>query len=189
VRVAVLRAGTIVGPGVDSWLGRAMAGAGGVVAETGTPARQFVHVDDVAAAVAFAAEQELDGVYNVAPDGSVRPDEVRSLVASRPRLPVPDRFGATAANLAWGLHLSDVSPEVLPLLAHPWVIANDRLRAAGWEPRYTSEEAVIAGRPGSRWREMSPGRRQEVTLAVAGAGIAAAVGGIAAGVIRFSRRR
>ena len=33
----------------------------------------------------------------------------------------------------------------MPYLVHPWVIANDRLRAAGWAPRHTNEQAIREG--------------------------------------------
>jgi hypothetical protein len=36
---------------------------------------------------------------------------------------------------------------VLPYLVHPWVVANDRLRDAGWAPRHTNEEALLLAMP------------------------------------------
>jgi hypothetical protein len=28
---------------------------------------------------------------------------------------------------------------------HPWVVSNERLRALGWAPRHTNEEAIVDG--------------------------------------------
>jgi nucleoside-diphosphate-sugar epimerase len=188
VTVAILRPATIVGRGVDSWLAQALTGRGTARPVRSDPERQFVHVDDVASAVALVVGARLDGVFNVAPSGSVSGDEVRELSAWRPSVPVPGSFGPTAVRWAWALHLSSMPPSALPLVEDPWVIASDRLQAAGWVAQYTSEEAIVAGRPPSRWREMSPGRRQSVALTGSGvlaAGLAAA---IAAAVARERRR-
>ena len=57
----------------------------------GRPGAQFVHHDDVASAVVLAVERRLDGIYNVAPDGSIPGDRVRALSGRRFRLPLPDR--------------------------------------------------------------------------------------------------
>jgi nucleoside-diphosphate-sugar epimerase len=186
--VAVLRPVPILGPGIEGWLVRALGGAGPVRVGDNDPPRQFVHAEDVAAAVVRAGVDRLDGAFNVTPDGWVDGPTVRDLVAGRPPLPLPTRLAAPAASWAWALHLTDVPPEVLPLVVHPWVIANDRLRAAGWVPRYSNEEALVAGRPGSPWREMSPRRRQEVALAGAGLALAGATGAVVTAAVRHRRR-
>ncbi len=186
--VTVLRPATIVGPGVDSTLAEALGGRGTVRPDRADPDEQFVHVDDVASAVALAARERLDGVYNVAPNGSVPGEVVRELSAWRPSVPVPGWMGRAAMRWGWALGLSSVPPSMLPLVEHPWVVASDRLQAAGWAPRWTSEEAIVSGRPPSRWREMSPGRRQSAALAAAALAAAGVVAGIVAAV-RGSRRR
>jgi len=184
--VTILRPATVVGPGVDSWLAQALGGRGLVRPDQADPVGQFVHVDDVVAAVALAARDRLDGVYNVAPNGSIPGEMVRELSAWRPSVAVPGWMARLAARWGWALGVSRVPPPLMALVEHPWVIASDRLQAAGWTPQYTSEEAIVAGRPASRWREMSPARRQSAALA--GAGLAAAAV-VAAGVVAVSRAR
>jgi nucleoside-diphosphate-sugar epimerase len=188
VAVAVLRPATVMGRGVDSGLAQALSGRGTVRPVRSDPDRQFVHVDDLASAVALAAGARLDGVFNVAPSGSVSGEVVRELSSWRPSLPLPGLLGPVAVRWAWGLHLSTLAPWFLPLLEDPWVIASDRLQALGWVPQYTSEEAIVAGRPPSRWREMSPGRRQSVALAGSGVLAASVAAGIASAVARARRR-
>jgi LPS O-antigen subunit length determinant protein (WzzB/FepE family) len=71
---------------------------------------------------------------------------------------------------------------------HPWVVANDRLKAEGWAPAHTNEEAYVEATPGTPWSRLSPKRRQELALAgMIGAGLA----GVAAAVtaVRRVRRR
>jgi nucleoside-diphosphate-sugar epimerase len=186
--VSVMRPVAVLGPGVDGWLTQVLGGGVPVRAGQNDPPRQFLHLDDLAAAVLMAASSPLQGAFNVTPDGWVAGDVVRDLSANRPRLPLPARVSALGAGWAWRLGLSEIPPAFLPLLEQPWVVANDRLRAAGWVPRYTSEEALVDGRPGSRWREMSPQRRQEVALVAAGLGVAGLGAGAAALVIRARRR-
>ena len=184
----VLRPVPMLGPGVDGWLVRALGGAAPLRIGDADPPRQFVHVDDVAGAVVLAATDHLEGAYNVTPDGWVAGATVRDLVGGRPPVPVPARLAVPAVSAAWAMHLTDVPAEALPFVEHPWVIANDRLRAVGWAPQYTNEEALVAGRPGSPWREMSPRRRQEVALAATGLAVAGVAGGVAAAVARHRRR-
>jgi nucleoside-diphosphate-sugar epimerase len=187
--VAVMRPVPVLGPGVDGWLSRVLGGGVPFRGGQNDPPRQFLHVDDLVAALVVAASAGLDGTFNVTPDGWIAGDVMRDLVATRPRLPLPAHLAPMSAAWAWRLHLSEVPPSLWPLLEQPWVVANDRLRAAGWAPRYTSEEALVGGRPGSPWREMSPQRRQKVALAAAGLGVAGLAGCVFAVVVRVRRRR
>ena len=68
---------------------------------------------------------------------------------------------------------------------HPWVVANDRIKAAGWTPTYTNEEAYVAGHRPTPWATVSPQRRQEIALA----GLVALVVGVVVGAVALIRRR
>jgi hypothetical protein len=182
--VAVLRPATVIAPGAGDWLADALTGRSAARPTQVEPDRQFVHADDVASAVALAAQDGLDGVFNVAPSGAAPADVVRELGAWHLTVPVPRRFAAAASR--WGL--SPVPPSALPLVEQSWVVASDRIQAAGWVPRYTSEEAVVAGRSPGRWREMGPGRRQTAALVGAGLVASSAAAGVAAAVSRARRR-
>jgi len=188
VPVAVLRAATVIAPGTTNWLADALTGMSTVRPARPEPARQFVHADDVASAVAFAVARRVDGVFNVAPSGAVAADVVRELCAWHLTLPVPAAVAPSAARWAWALRLSPVPPAALPLVEHAWVVASDRLQAAGWVPRYSSEEAVVAGRSPSWWRELGPGQRQRAALIGAGVLATSAVAGVGAAVARARRR-
>ncbi len=180
-RLAVLRPTTVLGsdePGDRmTRLLRDVLPAG--VAEP-IPPVQYLHDDDLADAIALACEAELDGVFNVAPDGWMSEDEAKALTAGPVRLPVPRRARP------WLGH--DVPDDVLPYLLHPWVIANDRLRAEGWTPRYSSEEAFVAGAGVPRWQSLSLGRRQAIGIGAA-AGVVAGAATAAVAVYRRRRRQ
>ncbi|HUS60764.1 MAG TPA: NAD-dependent epimerase/dehydratase family protein [Acidimicrobiales bacterium] len=185
-RVAVLRPTVVLGTSRDeTWLSRSLGGTAAIRVRSDQPPVQFVHADDVASAVHLAAERRLDGAFNVAPDGWVAGDTATELAGGPPRVGLPEPIARRVQAVAWRLGLTDRPPSLLPYLTHPWAVANDRLRAEGWEPERTNEEVLVAARPGSRWRELSPKRRQEIALAVSGTAIV----GLVAGVVAVLRRR
>ena len=67
---------------------------------------------------------------------------------------------------------------------HPWVIANDRLKADGWVPASSNEEAYVGAHRAGPWATLSPRRRQELTLGAAGAVLLAGVALAATAVLR-----
>ena len=188
VPVTVLRPATVIAPGADGWLTDALTGQYTVRPARPEPDRQFVHVDDLASAIALAVREGLDGVFNVAPSGAVSADVVRELGAWRLTVPMPRPLATMVSRWAWASRLSRVPPGALPLVEHPWVVASDRIQAAGWAPRYTSEESVVAGRAPSWWREMGPGRRQTAALVATAVLASSVVAAIAAVVVRARRR-
>jgi hypothetical protein len=165
-----------------------VAGFGHQFAREDPPA-QFLHLDDLAAAIRLAVRRRLDGVYNVAPDGWVPGERVRALSGERPRLPLPERVTEVIGRLRWRFQRGPIPPGLHPYAIEPWVVANDRLRAAGWTPTVTNEQAYVEGTEAPWWTVVSPKRRQELAL---GAGAAVGLIGIAVAVLvsrRLRRRR
>lgn len=181
--VTLLRPAVMVGEGLESWLARALQAALLLRAGDDPPA-QFVHVDDLCSAIELARRARLDGPFNVAPDGWVEGTQVRSLAGAPPRLPMPAAVTDRLASLTWRRRVGRMPPGIVPYTLHPWVVANDRLRAAGWEPKHSNEEAFVAANEGTPWSRLSPQRRQELALGVA----AATIVGAAAGLTRLIRR-
>lgn len=181
-RAVVLRPAPVVGAGPG--LAAALRLGWPVRWVEDEPPVQLLHVDDLAAAVALAATEPLDGPYGVAPDGWVDPAAVRALAGSPPAVPVPGRVRAALTRRSLG----DVPAGILAHAAAPWVLANDRLRAAGWAPSSTTEEAYVATHAGAPWSRISPRRRQDLIL---GAAATAVVGlpVLAAAALRRRRRR
>ena len=146
----------------------------GVAAE-GDPPVQYLHIDDLASAVAVAVTTRLHGPVNVAPDGWIPPDALHDLEGPRPRVRVPSWAARALAALRSRAGVSPVPPGVVPYTAHSWVVANDRLRARGWTPEHTNEEAwVVSHEPGPLDR-MPARRRQEIALVAAGLAVVAVV--------------
>lgn len=186
---AVLRPCTSLAEYGSSWLSRALAAGHGVLAPEEDPPAQFLHIDDLISAVGLAVGARLDGPFNVAPDGWIDGATVRDLAGRKATVRPPAWLLDWVARVRWRLQRGPIPPGLLPYLSHPWLVANDRLRAAGWVPTVTNEQAYVAGTEARWWQVLTPQRRQELTLGgtgVLGAGVLTAA---ALGVRAALRRR
>lgn len=188
VRVCVLRPVPVVAPGDESWESNTLGRPSSLRRAESLPVVQYLHVDDAAAAFLHALVGDLEGTYNLAPEGFVSGETARALATSGITVPLPDRAASIAERWAWRMGWGGVPADAVPYLVHPWVVANDRLSATGWSPTHTNEEALVAARKGSWWRELSPKRRQELALSVAGLSGAGAVTAVVV-ALRAARRR
>ena len=176
--VAILRPAPVVSSGLGGPIGEAMLAAAPIRTGSDDPPVQFLHLDDLASAVVLAVQRRLAGAFNVAPDGWLAPGELRALLGARPKirlpLPAPKRLDRYVAS-----RVGHAAPEgLLPFTRYSWVVANDRLRAAGWEPRYSSAQAYVIADAGMPWDDLNARQRQYAMLA--GAGAAMVAGGWAA---------
>ncbi len=164
------------------WVARTLRRAVGLRPELIDPPTQFLHRDDLASALAVVATTPVEGVLNVAPDGWIGSDEFRELEEGIP-VRLPQNLSVRARELRGKAGWGNIPPGIEPYVEHPWVIANDRLRAVGWEPTFSNQEAFVAGTPAPPW-SVSAQRRQEIALGVA----SAAVAGATAAVVGLARR-
>lgn len=187
VRLVVLRPATAVSSGENSWVARSMRSAAEVVFGEGNPSMQFLHLDDLTSAVEMAVLGDLNGAYNVAPDGYVNAEDVRRLNGRTPRPRFSSSVASRLAGLFWRLRLAPTPPGIVPYIRRSWIVSSERLRAAGWSPLYGNEEAYVSAHHARPWAMMSSAvrQRQVMWLSVAAG---AAVLGAAIGVIARRRR-
>ncbi len=183
-KVAILRPAAVVADDALGQLARVLHSARLGVAADGDPPVQYLHINDLVSAVVLVVINQVEGAFNVAADGWIPPDGLRDLEGAKPRLWVPLWLAKLLARLRLRAGLVPVPVGVLPYTSHPWVIANDRLRALGWEPSYTNEQAwVVSHKPGPvDW--VPVGRRQELAL-----GLATLLVGTIMGLIGWMLRR
>lgn len=182
--VTVLRPVVAMAADGSSGIANALAAGMGQRLGEADPPAQFLHLDDLAAAVVLAIDRRLDGVYNVAPDGWVPGERVRALAGAVPKLKLPDRVSEVVINLRWRFQRGPIPPGLRSYTRSPWLVANDRLKAEGWRPLVTNEQAYVEGTEARWWTMVSPKRRQELAL---GALVAVLIA-VAAMAIRGVRR-
>lgn len=186
--VTVLRPAVTMAADGTSGLARALAAGLGQRFAIDDPPAQFLHLDDLASAVVLGVRRRLDGAYNVAPDGSVPAASVRALAGARPRVRLPDRVAEVSNALRWRFQRGPIPPGLRSYTRAPWLVANDRLRAVGWRPTVTNEQAYVEGTEARWWTMITPKRRQELSLGAMGAVLVGmAVGAV--WVTRWARRR
>lgn len=187
VRLVVLRPVTAVAPGESSWAARILRAAVAVAAGDDDPPVQFLHLDDLAAAVELAVLGDLAGAYNVAPDGYVSAMQVRRLSGTVPWLRVPPQIASWLASFRWRWRLAPTPPGVVPYTRFAWVTSNSRLRDAGWEPQHSNEECYVDSHHARPWAITTSSVMQRRSLGVLIA--LGAIGlGIAIGVMARARR-
>ena len=178
--LAVLRPTTTLSERGVSYIAGALRQATSLRPEHADPPVQFLHHDDLAAAVVLVAVGRKSDVYNVAPDGWIGPEVFHDLlVEAALRLPAPiDDVRSRTVSM---LRRRRADDGVEPYVRYPWVVASDRLRDAGWEPSFSNEEAFVLGHPAPAWRRFAGRRRQELALGLVGAATVGAMG--AAGLL------
>ncbi|MBW3574206.1 MAG: NAD-dependent epimerase/dehydratase family protein [Actinobacteria bacterium] len=184
--LATLRPALVVGDEAEQWLAVAVRAVTRWGIGEGDAPTQFVHVDDVAGAVATAVERRLDGVYNVAPDEWLGGEEVQVLTGTPLRPPVPPVLAGALARWCWSRGLGGVSPEMVPYATHPWVVASDRLQAEGWKPEHSCAETLVEAYPATPWTRFAASTRRVLSL---GGGATVVLGVPAAAVVLLRRRR
>lgn len=107
------------------------------------PRVQFVHEDDVVGALAYATQNEVPGVFNVAGDGSLPWSEVAA-ICGKLRVPLPPFLTQLATEPLRLLRIADLPPELLRLLRYGRVVDNARYKQAGFGYRHTTAGTVDA---------------------------------------------
>lgn len=139
--VTVLRFANVLGPEVTTSHTRLFDLPAVPMVAGFDPRYQFVHQDDVVRAMAFAAEHDLHGIFNVAGDGVLALSEVIGLLRKRPA-PVLPPYGTAlgAAPLrALGVPIPD---EMLAQLRYGRALDNRLFKSRGFTYDYTTRETV-----------------------------------------------
>jgi hypothetical protein len=107
------------------------------------PLWQLCHLEDLLDVLELGATAEAGGDFGVACEGFLTQLEVERL-AGRRRLEVPEAFAVATLERLQRIGVTHASVRELDHLLGPLVLECDGLRAAGWKPRWTNEEALQA---------------------------------------------
>ena len=174
---AVLRPTVTVDPGSDRanrWLNRSPWSPKAWRSTDEAAPSQFLSVGDLAAAVDRARLRRLQGCFNVAPDGWIPPEQLVELRGSRPGLVLGSPASQALSRRV--LRRSGFPEDVIDYTRHPWIVASDRLRAAGWAPADSNEEAFVGAYQGGPFASIDARRRQVLSFLVVGVAVLSAVG-------------
>lgn len=143
--VSCVRPSIIGGPGMSNYLYRFIFGLPFMVLldDYDTPL-QFVHEDDVVAAIDQILEANARGAFNIAPPSSSPLSEIAE-ISGRRWFSLPGWMARFVHGVFWNLRLPfHESPvDFLHYARWPWVAAPDRLEnELGFRFRYTSNETV-----------------------------------------------
>ncbi|ARF78797.1 NAD-dependent epimerase/dehydratase family protein [Kitasatospora aureofaciens] len=191
LQVTVLRPAVVVGPGVDTVLTRHFEAPRLLVVAGSRPCWQFCHVEDLAAALEYAALGLVEGEVTVGCDGWLEQEDVERLSGIR-RMELP---AALALGTAARLHRLGLTPAPAGDLAYtmyPWVVSGSRLHEAGWRPEFTNEQVLAELLAQVSGKHAVAGRRlggKEAATSLGAAGATVALVGTAALVRRARKRR
>lgn len=104
---------------------------------------QAVHADDVADAYWRVLDRRASGAFNIAAEPVLTPQELARILGARRILPIPMGLLHTIVGAAWRLRLQPTDSGWIEMAAGAPVMDTGRARRIlGWEPRYSSVEAV-----------------------------------------------
>ena len=106
------------------------------------PRRQFIHETDVAAAFIQAMRTDMPGPFNVVPDDAMRMSEVWQTVGAKLVPTVPLWIAWWVAWIRWRFFRSPIHPSWVEDILVDFTGSNARLRGTGWQPAYSSAEAL-----------------------------------------------
>jgi nucleoside-diphosphate-sugar epimerase len=189
VLVTILRPAITFGPNVQNFMSRMLEAPRVTSVKGYEPPYQFVHEADVARALHLAVTRELPGAYNVAPDGWLTGDEVLSL-SGKKRVELPEAVAFSLADRLWRAGLSEAPPGELNYLMHPWVVDNAKLKATGWRPEHTNQDALAEALEANRpWVSLGRARVRKDDLARGAAATLGVVGAMALVRRRSKKKR
>ena len=142
-----------------------------------SPPLQFVHEEDVADALLFAVQKDLDGPYNLAAKDELSSEEIVRMSGKR-RVDLAEHKAFSLLERMWDLGWAEAPAGMLHYTMYPWVVSVDKLAAAGFSAAHSSRRALeetLATTAGSiRLGRNRVPRQRLVRTAAAGAGLAGA---------------
>ncbi|MGH2697979.1 MAG: NAD-dependent epimerase/dehydratase family protein [Actinomycetota bacterium] len=187
ILLTVFRPALVFGAGVDNAWSHFIEAPVLLAVKGHAPPFQFVHEDEMVAALAFAVFANLDGVFNLAPRGWLENDEAAGLIG-RGRTEVSEPVAFSLMERLWRKGFAEAPPGMMHYLMHPWVLSAAKLAEAGFVCERSSadtlNEALSHMRPYVRIGQRRLRRSTLRRGATAAAGIA-----LAAGALGAARRR
>ncbi|MCX2831684.1 SDR family oxidoreductase [Microbulbifer thermotolerans] len=139
----IFRPCSIVGAATKNKIGELFSG--GSVLDPGGHNSPFVFVwdQDVIRAIEFGVRRSASGIYNLAGDGALTPEEIARLLKKPLRRP-PVWLVKLILGIGYFLHLTDKQPGQVIFLQYRPVLSNRRLKEElGFVPQKSSRQAFV----------------------------------------------
>jgi len=137
VRTAILRPVNTLGDSVHSAIGAYLRQRYIPTILGFDPMMQFVHEEDLAAAILLSIERKLRGVFNVAGPGAV-PLHVAIEETGGTQIPLPEIALRPLARRMFGLGLYPVPPGAIDFIKYPCTVSDERFKAVtGFRPQWS----------------------------------------------------
>lgn len=121
LNITILRPCNIVGPGVRNSISSLLGNSNAPVLAGFSPMMQFIHIDDMAAAIVLAHEQNKPGIYNVAPQDWVAYQQALHLCGCR-ALPIPSVPPVLPRMICRWLNMRSFPTYLLNFFKYPVII-------------------------------------------------------------------
>jgi UDP-glucose 4-epimerase len=143
ITVTIVRPCFVVGPGFNNPMASHLQKKF-VMLPSNTQPFQFVHEDDLMNIMILFIKERIEGVYNVAAEGTMTFAEMIKMLGNIP-IPIPWPIIYVLNNLAWYLRLSFITEYPSPamrLMVNPWLATSEKLiRKTGYRFKYDSRGA------------------------------------------------
>ncbi len=142
VNVSVLRPCILMGPEVDNYISRTLGRKVVPTVAGANPPMQFVHVWDVAKALALLVLKNAQGPFNVAAPDTVNFWDVIRMAGNTP-MALPEFIKDSVGEMLWQTGVVEGPPGMAPFLKHPWLLDCSRLvEEMDFSFTYSSESAL-----------------------------------------------
>jgi len=142
VTLSIFRPSYVIGPRnlstIEGWRRNAARFPGRVLRA------QFVHEDDMAEAFVQAVRVNMPGAYNCVPDDVITMSRFFQLIGKKFVPVVPVSMARLVMAVRWRYFGSMEHPSWLDASLLDFKLSNEKLKAAGWKPRFNCEEAIRA---------------------------------------------
>ncbi|MEW5737000.1 MAG: NAD-dependent epimerase/dehydratase family protein [Thermodesulfobacteriota bacterium] len=143
IALSWVRPCVIYGPNVNNYISSLFTLPVAMDPKGTTPILQFIHEDDVTAALLFLLRKDARGPYNLAPPDTVTVPEINAMT-KKPRVPMPYGVMKAVFKAAWalGLPVLKVPESFVDYVFYPWVVDPKKIMDLGFSFRYTSRETI-----------------------------------------------
>ena len=143
IQLVILRPCVLIGPHINNPTGDSLKQKILIYIKDKEPPFQLIYEDDAAEAFYLAAANKVEGIFNVAADGTLTYPQLANLVDKKILL-LPFGMLKVLANIGKWLRLSPVGAKTLNFISNPVIIDPSEFnRCFNFTPRYDTKQALL----------------------------------------------